>query len=69
MAIPSSKDRISGELLFADNSESNISYAVPCLICKESIPVQKFDFGVKVCDNCRAAVVRLRQYIKEKEEF
>ena len=60
-----SKEEVTNFIPFDD---SNISYAVPCLICKESIPVQKFDFGAKVCDNCRAAVLRLRQYIKEKEE-
>lgn len=66
MAVPINNDGINAELLTVDN---HISYGVPCLICRESIPVEKYDFSPKVCDNCRAAVLRLRQYIAEKEEF
>lgn len=54
---------------FASYDESRVSYGVPCLICRDSIPVEKYDFGPRVCDNCRAAVLRLRQYIAEKEGF
>lgn len=66
MAVPINNDEINGEFLAVN---PNISYSVPCLICRESILVEKYGFGPKVCDNCRAAVLRLRQYILEKEEF
>ena len=66
MAVPMNDDKINEEFSTIDN---HISYSVPCLICRESVWIEKYNFAPKICDNCRAAVLRLRQYIKEKEEF
>ena len=41
-------------------------FATRCLICDEDIPVCVFELGMpKICEKCKAAVMRMRNDIDE----
>ena len=55
-----------------------VSYGMPCIICGESIEltpneVMSLEYGnhirSKVCDKCRAAVLRIREQMEQKYEI
>lgn len=42
-----------------------VALATHCLICGESVPASSINYVPKVCDKCKAAVMKIR---KESED-
>lgn len=43
-----------------------VHWYTKCLVCDESIPVDgPFDCGYKICDNCKRAILKMREHMKE----
>ena len=41
------------------------TFATPCLICGESIPVSMLDNHSKICKKCKKAILKLRKMLEE----
>ena len=50
-----------------DSNVSTIALAVKCLICGESIPTGSLRETVKICDKCKAAVMKVREEMEGAE--
>lgn len=50
-----------------------ISFGVPCIICGESVKLSEMEMALresvyKVCDKCKAVVLKLREQEEQKGE-
>ena len=41
------------------------SFGTSCLVCDECIPLSPFDHGPKICEKCKRAILKMREYMKE----
>lgn len=48
---------------------SKVNLATSCLICGESVPISHINDSPKICDECKKAVMKMRErLIKRKEK-
>lgn len=50
-----------------EDSTANIAHwGTRCLVCEDPIPIYSpFDHGYKICDKCKRAILKMREYMKE----
>ena len=42
------------------------SFGTSCLVCDECVPFYSlFDHAPKICEKCKRAILRMREYMKE----
>ena len=51
--------------LTTNSNISVISTATVCMVCGEEVPLPYGDRGPKVCDKCKAAVMKVRQGMED----
>lgn len=45
---------------------TEVSFGTSCLVCDEYIPLHSyFDHGPKICEKCKGAILKMREYMKE----
>lgn len=48
------------------SAEATASYGTSCIVCYEFIPLRSpFEHGYKICDKCKRAILKMREYMKE----
>ncbi len=46
--------------------EAKQSFGTVCLVCGEFVPLDNpLDHGYKICDKCKHAILKMREYMKE----
>ena len=46
--------------------EDKVGYGTPCLICGEIVEISnQYDRQFKICDKCKAAVMAMRELVKQ----
>ena len=40
---------------------SSIELETPCLICGEGVPTSHYGYAPKICEKCKAAVMKVRE--------
>lgn len=49
-----------------DSTNDIACWGTLCLVCEEVIPIYSpFDHGYKICDKCKRAILKMREYMKE----
>ena len=58
----------SATITFPKDTVNNVAqWCTRCLVCGEAIPIYSpFDRGYKICDKCRMAILKMREYMKEE---
>jgi len=66
MEIDMNKTNAGNSLTITIPGEATESYATSCIVCDECIPLRSpFDRGYKICNKCKRAILKMREYMKE----
>lgn len=49
-----------------DSTNEISRWCTECLVCGEGVPIYSpFSSGYKICDKCKRAILKMREYMKE----
>lgn len=66
MEINMNKIDAGNSLTITIPKEVTPSFGTSCLVCDECIPLYNpFDRGYRICDKCKRAILKMREYMKE----
>lgn len=66
MEIDMNKIDAGNSLTITIPGEATASYGTSCIVCYEFIPLHSpFEHGCKICDKCKRAILKMREFMKE----
>lgn len=66
MEMDMNKNDTGNSLTITIPKASPAPYGTSCIVCGEYIPLDNpFDRGYKICNKCKRAILKMREYMKE----